>query len=109
MIIANTFILAIKWEGMSKEDEDLAWALNFIISIFFIIECMIKLIGNGSRYFDDTWNRLDFILVALSVVVFILNALESFNGRASIQVLRCLRLTRAIKLFKNVQTLQNIV
>jgi len=65
--------------------------------IFFVEACM-KLAAFGPRdYFDDSWNRLDFIIVFESVVSFILDLFLSAGAGFSTSTLRLLRLLRPLR------------
>jgi hypothetical protein len=46
--------------------------INYGISIIFVLEGIIKIIGLGNKYFKDKWNIFDFIIALLSIVGIIL-------------------------------------
>jgi hypothetical protein len=41
--------------------------ISNIFIIVFAIEALIKICGNGAKYFFDTWNRFDFFLVVVTL------------------------------------------
>lgn len=69
-----------------------------IIFAFFSLELTIKMIAMGSygknAYLADSWNRLDFVIVVLGGLEYILH-LENLNLTA-IRTIRVLRPLRAI-------------
>lgn len=68
-IILNTILLSTIHYGMSSEFEETISTLNFIFTIIFAIEMLIKLIAFGIKgYFSDGMNYLDFIVVIYSFI-----------------------------------------
>ena len=67
-ILLNTLILTLKWTYMSKGAIFATEVINYVFTIIFVIECIIKLIAFGCRYFKDPWNVFDFTIVAGSIV-----------------------------------------
>lgn len=70
-----------------------------IISIIFVIECVVKIIVQGfywgnKTYLKDPWNILDFIIVCFSILTWIL---ESTLGSNNIQFVRGFRALRALR------------
>ena len=43
--------------------------LNYIFSAIFTVEAIIKLAALGKKYFKETWNIFDFIVVVGTWVV----------------------------------------
>lgn len=96
LIIANAIILFI------EEFEKTPDALNYVEGVFtllFIYEMFVKTNHFGFRkYIADNWNKLDFILVIISVpslAVFFYN-----NGIPETNVLLTLRVFRVFKSFR---------
>jgi len=48
--------------------------LNFIFTLIFTAEMAIKLIGYKMRYFKDSWNTFDMIIVILSLIGLVLTS-----------------------------------
>ena len=92
---------------------------NFIFTLIFIAEAVIKNIGLGPRaYFHSKWNRFDFFVVTASVVDLIVS--QGLNqdtsllsiGPQLIRVIRVLRVSRLVRLFrvlKGIQDLMNVL
>lgn len=69
-----------------------------IIAIFFLVECVSKIIIKGflwgqHSYLQDGFNRLDFILVTLSVI----NWIIASSSDEDISFMRSFRALRALK------------
>ena len=50
-------------ENMTKTLE----IMNFIFSAVFITEFFIKFIGYGERFFKDSWNVFDMVIVIFTI------------------------------------------
>jgi voltage-gated sodium channel len=76
--------------------------VELVVTIVFVSEVVIKIVAQGFsplKYFNDGWNRLDFIIVA-----------GSFSGAGAIALLlRMVRLFRVLKMLKVVPQLKMLV
>lgn len=73
------------------------------ILLVFIIEIVVKILAEGRRpwrYFYDSWNVFDFVIVAAVFMPF---------GGSSVAILRLFRLLRVLKLVKALPKLQMLV
>ena len=50
-IVLNTIVLAMTWYGMDQNIIDVLEILNYIFTVIYTIEMIIKLIGFGKGYF----------------------------------------------------------
>ena len=71
-IVLNTIVLAVYGVDIPKKYIDVTETLNFIFSIIFLIEAILKLTAFGLRYFRDYWNVFDFLIVVGSLAFIIL-------------------------------------
>jgi len=111
-LITGCIILASVLVGIqtypSLEYNKAVVTLDAIVLWIFASECLIKMIGEGTRpyrYFtgpDWRWNNFDFVIVLLCMPFFPL-------GGGGVAFLRLLRLLRVTKLFKKVPQLQMLV
>jgi hypothetical protein len=67
-ILSNTVVLTLQWQGMSKDTTKTLDVMNFVFSSVFIAEFCIKLVGYGERYFKDSWNVFDMIIVVFTII-----------------------------------------
>ncbi|RXN16168.1 voltage-dependent T-type calcium channel subunit alpha-1H-like protein [Labeo rohita] len=78
---------------------------NYVFTIVFIIEALLKLVAFGfRRFFKDRWNQLDLAIVLLSIMGITLeeikmNAALPINPTI-IRIMRVLRIARVLKLLK---------
>lgn len=40
---------------------------NYVFTIIFLIEAILKLIAFGGSYFNNSWNKFDFFVVVSSI------------------------------------------
>jgi len=120
-IFKNTMILAIFMAGtLVGIQTELAFPgknahyeaveqLDLCVLIAFTIECTVKIVACGVKpllFFDDSWNRFDFFIVA-ACYVFMLPFLPAVGSLLS--MLRLLRLLRVLKLVKAFPELRVII
>ncbi len=74
--------------------------LNYLFTVAFTLEAVIKILGQGSLYFKDGWNLFDFSVVVSSIISVFLTAFTSFNLGASTTIVRAFRILRVIRLVK---------
>ncbi|XP_073755853.1 voltage-dependent T-type calcium channel subunit alpha-1H isoform X2 [Callorhinus ursinus] len=107
-----TFIIGVNVITMSMEhynqpkslDEALKYC-NYVFTIVFVFEAMLKLVAFGfRRFFKDRWNQLDLAIVLLSIMGITLEEIE-MNAALPInptiiRIMRVLRIARVLKLLK---------
>ena len=74
----------------------------------FLIECVMKIIGLGIKeYFADNWNKFDFFLVMLSlmmnVTINMLKFAKNLKSAKSIKFIRISKSQRALRFLKNLK------
>lgn len=106
-ILINVIMMASTYEGEPREWSLTIEGFNIFFTTIFIVEAALKIIGLGAvQYWDDKWNRFDFILVVGSLIDIMFNAINTsifrvFRvGRILARVFRILRVSRVFRLFK---------
>lgn len=71
---------------MSLNSENLtpsfAFFLNFtgyIFTAIFLVECVLKLIAYGKTYFNNSWNKFDFVVVSSSIFDLLITFLDTIE------------------------------
>lgn len=109
LIILNSIILFIGGYTIDENKFILQITDNLITSLF-IVELIIKFKVFGFRsYFASNWNKLDFILVALSIpalTAFIFNI--SIFDMSFLLVFRVLRVFKAFRFFKFIPNVKHL-
>nr|XP_021330381.1 voltage-dependent T-type calcium channel subunit alpha-1H isoform X1 [Danio rerio] len=105
IICINVVTMSIEhFNQPSYLDEALKYC-NYVFTIIFIIEALLKLVAFGiRRFFKDRWNQLDLAIVLLSIMGITLeeikmNAALPINPTI-IRIMRVLRIARVLKLLK---------
>ncbi|CAD8085687.1 unnamed protein product [Paramecium sonneborni] len=115
-IILNIAAMASNYEGSSVYYQYILETLNLVLSIVFIFESLLKIIGFGPRgYFRNNWNQFDFFVVLSSILDMILSFTDNKNnpiltaGPQLIRVFRVLRVTRLFRLVKSLHSLKKLI
>ncbi|KAM9210658.1 voltage-dependent T-type calcium channel subunit alpha-1H [Dugong dugon] len=107
-----TFIIGVNVITMSMEHYDQPKSLdealkycNYIFTIVFVVEAVLKLVAFGfRRFFKDRWNQLDLAIVLLSIVGITLEEIKMSTALpvnpTIIRIMRVLRIARVLKLLK---------
>lgn len=108
-IVISSILTAMVSFGDSEIKITILEVCNNILSGIFTVEVVLKLVAFNKRYFDDGWNRFDFIVVCGSNVFMIVNLFFTQTGplRSAIRFLRACRLFRLIKRVKKLRLLFN--
>ena len=115
LIILNMIVMAITYEGCSEQLSNFLKSINYLFSIIFLIECVLKLFAYGVRpYFHISWNKFDFFVVELSLVDFIVNNIKGIDSNflksfQLIRVLKVLRVSRVLRLIKALKELEKLI
>jgi hypothetical protein len=102
-------VLAIKWVGQPEEViTAIAW-LNGFFTLFFTLEALVKILGHGKYYFREKWNVFDFSIALMSGLFAVSEFALELKMPSSLQVVRTLRISRVLQLFRNLKMMQLIV
>ena len=72
-IIVNTVILTLSWYDQPVKWTNYCETINLLFALIFTGEFIIKFVGYGYRYFQDSWNVFDGTIVAITLLSLILN------------------------------------
>lgn len=102
-ILLNAVFMASYHEGQSMWYSDTQRATNVFFAWIFLLELTLKMIALfPRRFFAESWNRFDFIIVVASIPDL---AGADFLGTT---VLRVIRLGRVLRLFKQAKGLRAV-
>lgn len=100
-IILNTVVMALVWFDEPQGLEPVIEIVNYIFMTIFTMEAIIKIIALKKLYFDDSWNRFDFTIVGLTLIMLALKAVQIDIGIGNGPIiLRALRIGRIFRLIK---------
>ncbi len=112
IIVINS--ITIFSEGFSEFGDDLLYWITLVdsfVTILFLIEASIKIWYLGwSPYIQSNWNKLDFILVILSLPsVFLLIIQSDLHGLSFLLIFRISRVFRFFRFFKFIPGIEELV
>ena len=67
IILINMVVFMSYTHRQDSSKEETFAVINYIIMGIFIVECILKLTCLGCRYFLDSWNVFDFLLICISI------------------------------------------
>ena len=108
-ILANCVFLALDLDQTVSENSDL------VFTIIYIIEFFIRLFAQGAfqgshTYFRDPWQWLDFLVIMISVITYIIKfSSPEAEASSSFTSFRTFRVLRALKSLSIVPGLRTIV
>lgn len=88
---------------------------NYIFTIIFLVEAILKVTAYGWAYFGTTWNKFDFFVVCASLLDILMERadsedLETLAAAPQIaKILRVLRVTRVLRLAGKNEGLQALM
>ncbi len=112
IIVINS--ITIFSEGFSEFGDNLLFFIALIdsfVTILFLIEAIIKIKHFGwKEYIQSNWNKLDFILVILSLPsVFLLMIHSSHHGLSFLLIFRISRVFKFFRFFKFIPGIEELV
>lgn len=107
LVILNAFLIFIQEFQIKGDFLD---CIEPLFTVLFVIEMIIKINQSGfNTYFKDGWNRLDFILVVVSLpslaIIFYSDNILQLNIFLTLRVFRVFKFFRLIRFFPNVNKL----
>ncbi|XP_069482586.1 sodium channel protein 1 brain-like [Ambystoma mexicanum] len=111
LIIANTLAMAFDHNNISLFYSNILNWISIIFTVLFTIETTLKLIGLRRYYFTQAWNIFDIVIIALSIVGFVLESMaDKINFSLTIlRVFRVARLGRLILLIRSIRGIRNLL
>ena len=103
IIILNAILIGATTYDLDPLFLDTIHLLDYAITIFFVIEILIRFIGekNKTHFFKSGWNIFDTIIVAISLI--------PIPNNSSYLVLRLLRIFRVLRLISVIPELKKII
>tara|TARA_B100000963_G_scaffold345128_1_gene348860 strand:- start:29 stop:712 length:684 start_codon:yes stop_codon:yes gene_type:complete len=103
IIIFNALLIGATTYDLDPLILNLINLLDYAITIFFVIEILIRFIGEKEKknFFKDYWNIFDTLIVAISLI--------PIPNNSSYLVLRLLRIFRVLRLISVIPELKQII
>ena len=114
LIGLNSLLMALE-EPILKDEYAKATLklLGDVISILFIVECVLKILVMGfirgkKAYLKEPFNILDFVIVVISIIAWILESMDGFDI-SFVRAFRALRALRPLKLVSKNEGMKLVV
>ncbi|XP_058614533.1 cation channel sperm-associated protein 1-like isoform X1 [Onychostoma macrolepis] len=116
VLLMNTATqVAMTFEGLAP-----AWVyetLEAIFLAFYMMECVLNLIGFGLEYFKSLWNILDFSVTLVGLVDLFLDSKQYDSGRLTtffhllkmFKVCRAFRILRTLRFFSGPKVIMKVI
>ena len=103
IIIFNAFTIGVNTYELSDFSKNVISLLDYTITIFFVIEILIRFIGEPKKinFFKNGWNLFDTIIVLISLI--------PVPNNSSFLLLRLLRVFRILRIISVVPELKLII
>jgi voltage-gated sodium channel len=103
IIILNAILIGATTYKLDPLFLEIIHFLDYVITIFFVIEILIRFIGEPikSNFFKSGWNIFDTIIVTISLI--------PIPNNSSFLVLRLLRVFRVLRLISVIPELKQII
>ena len=103
IIILNAITIGISTYNLDNFVTNIIIILDYSITIFFVIEIVIRFIGesNKKNFFKSGWNIFDTIIVLISLI--------PISNNSSFLLLRLLRIFRVLRIISVVPELKKII
>ena len=103
IIIFNAFTIGFNTYDLSEFSKNIINFLDYSITIFFVIEIIIRFIGEPKKinFFKNGWNLFDSIIVLISLI--------PIPNNSSFLLLRLLRVFRILRIISVIPELKLII
>ena len=103
IIIFNAFTIGVNTYELSDVTNQIINLLDYSITIFFVIEIIIRFIGEPkkSEFFKNGWNIFDTLIVCISLI--------PIPNNSSFLLLRLLRVFRVLRIISVIPELKMII
>ena len=103
IIIFNAILIGATTYQLDPFFLNAIYFLDYLITIFFVIEILIRFIGEKEKknFFKDMWNIFDSLIVLISLI--------PIPNNSSFLVLRLLRIFRVLRLISVIPELKKII
>ena len=99
VIVVNAVTLGLETSTtVTRNFGDLLHVADHLMLGIFVVELVMRLYAHGWRFFTDSWNVFDFLIVGISL----LPATGPFSVLRALRVLRVLRLISAVPAMRRV-------
>ena len=97
-IVLNVVLMSYENAEQSENTKEVLKYISQAFVFVYTIECVMKLLAlQPNAYFQDKWNRFDFIVVVISWIGLALTFIFGFSGAMGLTLLRIFRLAKLLR------------
>ena len=109
-ILFNTGLLAAETPYDSASKTALFYLLNFVLTIIFTVELVVKMRADGARAYWLSKNAFDGVIVVISLAeIVLLESSGSVGAFRAVRVFRLFRVLRVARLAAYLQSFQRVI
>nr|XP_023510252.1 cation channel sperm-associated protein 1 isoform X4 [Equus caballus] len=116
VVCLNTIMLVVQtFAEVEIRGEWYFMALDSIFLCIYVVEALLKIMALGVNYFYNSWNNLDFFIMVMAVLDFMLMQLNYLSSRTFyhqsfriFKVFKSLRALRAIRVLRRLSFLTSL-
>ena len=110
IILLNMVQMSMEHDNAKPEFEEAMLIANFVFSIIYTLEAILKIIGTRKFYFYKSWNIFDFVIVVfawlgIAMDKILQNSVIDPSILRSFRVFRVARILRIIQMAKGIRRL----
>ena len=117
LIILSSIALAIDSPDLSAANPQLKEVLIIMDTAFtsiFVLEAIMKIVSRGfywapRAYLRDGWDRLDFLIVLISVINLVLSSVYGNSDLGALKTIRVLRALRPLRVAKRLDGVKRVI
>ena len=109
IVLINSIIVIIGFIDSNEARGELYDTIDYWFIVVYILEFLMKIVGLGIfGYFRDNWNKLDFVLIIISLSTdFAFTMLRVLRNARAAKASRITRLVRAKKAYIMVRSIRS--
>ena len=108
LVLINTGIIFVS--GFASNQGEMLLILDSLFTLLFLFEAIVKIQVKGFRkYWSDSWNRFDFILVMIALPSCINIFGEVIPGTSVLLSLRTMRAFKAFRMLRFIPNIDNLL
>jgi len=108
-ILLNTFTMALQHKTQSDGFTLFLSVADYCFCCIFTTEAIVKLIALGKKYFSESWNRFDFVIVLATDVSLAITLSTNVSVGPIAQVVRSFRVGRVFRLINGAKSLNMLI
>lgn len=76
-IILNIVQMAVSYQGQPQWYTSILDGVNYIFTVIFLAEAILKITAYGWSYFGTAWNKFDFFVVCSSLMDVVMDQMDA--------------------------------